>query len=159
APLGLRRSTVLLAAFLLAPGVLGGRAEAQYLRRFPPTGAQPVITGGKITFTGNTLGLDKDTNVNRPGIRGSIGTFITTNPASQDGRSWPTSPPGGTTANWRLNGSAAVLDLPATATVLYAELVWGGSRASAQQGDAVPVADLDTPVLLITPANPAGTQV
>src|SRR5262249_22667083 len=153
-PLGRRRSTVLLAAFL-ALGVLGGRAEAQYVRRFPPTGAPPVITGGKITFTGNTLGLDKDTNVNRPGIRGSIGTFITTNPALQDGTFWPP----GTTANWRLNGSTAVLDLPATATVLYAELVWGGSRASAQQGDAVPVADLDTPVLLITPTNPAGTQI
>src|SRR5262249_46384097 len=83
------------------------------------------------------------------------GTFITTNPALQDGTFWPP----GTTANWRLNGSTAVLDLPATATVLYAELVWGGSRASAQQGGAVPVPGLDTPAVLITPTTPAGTQV
>src|SRR5262245_62008480 len=152
APLGRRRSTVLLAAFL-ALGVLGGRAEAQYVRRFPPTSAPAVITGGKITFTGNTLGLDKDTNANAPGIRGSIGTFITTNLASRDGLSWPF----GTTADWRQNGSAAVLDLPATATVLYAELVWGGSWASNQE--AVPVADLATSVLLITPASQQGTPI
>src|SRR5262245_5686293 len=149
-PLG--RSRVLPAA-LLALGVVGGRAEAQYLRRYPPTGAPAVITGGKITFTGNTLGLDKAPGANSPGTSGSIGTFITTDLASRDGTAWPL----GTTPDWRQNGSAAVLDLPATATVLYAELIWGGSWASSQE--VVPVADLATPVLLITPANQQGTPI
>ena len=36
---------------------------------------------------------------------------------------WPL----GTTDDWALASSEAVLDLPAGATVVYAELVWGGT--------------------------------
>ncbi len=80
------------------------------------------IANGQMTFTGNTIGLNKAANVNAPGNAGSIGAFITQNCALQDG----TYPPC-TTADWRLNGSSGVLDIPAGATVLYAELIWSGS--------------------------------
>lgn len=95
-------------------------AEAQALRF---TATAP----GGIIGTGNTLGLAKDTSLNGPGIRDSIGTFITlgntvdNNPVNA-ANPWPM----GTTNDWKLNGSAAELDLP-EAEVLYAELVWGGS--------------------------------
>lgn len=95
-------------------------AEAQTLR-FTTTAP------GGIVGTGNTLGLAKETNLNGPGDRDSIGTFISLgttvdNMPANTANPWPM----GTTANWMENGSSAVLDLP-EAEVLYAELVWGGS--------------------------------
>src|SRR5436190_8334797 len=53
---------------LLAPTL----AEAQYVQRFN------TVTNGAVTFTGNTLGLDAETDQNGQGTRGAIGTFITT---------------------------------------------------------------------------------
>jgi MYXO-CTERM domain-containing protein len=95
-------------------------AEAQSLRF---TATAP----GGIVGTGNTLGLSKGTGENGPGDRDSIGTFISLGnsidaPPTNAANPWPM----GTTADWKQNGSTAILDLP-EAEVLYAELVWGGS--------------------------------
>lgn len=79
------------------------------------------VKKGGIVFCGNTLGLSKATNQNAPGTQGSIGAFTSLNNALQVG----TFPPG-TTLDYAQNGSRSVLSLPADATVLYAELVWGG---------------------------------
>ncbi|ACS99004.1 DUF11 domain-containing protein [Paenibacillus sp. JDR-2] len=78
-------------------------------------------TGG-ATFTGNTLGLSRSETVGVPGTVDSIGGFTTTNTALTFGTY-----PAGTTGNFALNSSSAVLVLPAGATVLYAELIWGGT--------------------------------
>lgn len=79
------------------------------------------VKKGGIVFTGNTLGLSKATNQNAPGTQGSIGAFTSLNTALQVGTF-----PLGTTLNYLQNGSQAILNLPASSTVLYAELVWGG---------------------------------
>ncbi|MBL8739739.1 MAG: DUF11 domain-containing protein [Myxococcales bacterium] len=96
-------------------------AEAQELR-FTATDA------GNIVSTGNTLGLAKELNLNGPGIRDSIGTFLTLGGGSDNTPANPLNPwPAGTTNDWTQNGSAAELSLPVESTVLYAELLWGGS--------------------------------
>ncbi len=84
-----------------------------------------TITNGGITFTGNTLGLDKTTNQNNPGITGSIGAFISQDSSEHIG-TFP-SPPPGTTLDYTKNGSLAYLDLPPGSVVLHAELIWSGS--------------------------------
>ena len=81
-----------------------------------------TTTNGAVTFTGNTLGLSKQSNANNPGTEGSIGAFTTVNTALRDNTY-----PEGTTADWTLNSSAAILDIPAGSTILYAELIWAGS--------------------------------
>lgn len=101
---------------------------------------------GGVAATGNTLGLSKDTGLNGPGIRDSIGTFLTFAGGQDDfplnaANPWPQ----GTTNDWTENGSAAVLSLPSETTVLYAELLWGGSF---QYGTEDVTAFLDTPVTL-----------
>lgn len=91
------------------------------------------VKKGGIVFTGNTLGLSKASNLNAPGLGGSIGAFTSLNNALQVGTF-----PAGTTLDYTLNGSRAVLNLPAGSTVLYAELVWGGLfRSSANNISAV----------------------
>jgi large repetitive protein len=122
-------------------GLAFSSANAQYIQRYN------TITSGAITFTGNTLGLDKSatTNQNAPGTSGSIGSFITTNTTLQDG-----SYPVGTTADWKLNSSAAKLVIPTGATVLYAELIWGGSYA---YGGENVKANLDDPVNFTVPGG------
>ena len=102
--------TVLLV--LIGPATL----HAAYSKRYT------TIANGAITYTGNTLGLSKASYSDSPGTRGSIGTFITTDTSQRD-RNWPS----GTTDNWYDNSSSAVLRLPAGSTILYAELIWGGS--------------------------------
>lgn len=105
-------------AFFAAPS-----AQAQTLR-------YATTAPGGVLATGNTLGLSKATDENGPGIRDSIGTFLSLgngvdnipfNPLN----AWPS----GTTYLWTNNGSAADLALPSEASVLYAELLWGGSYA------------------------------
>jgi len=71
---------------------------------------------GALTFTGNTLGLSG------PSL-GEIRAFITLNTSLQV----PGGFPPGTTLDFPMNSSGAILDLPAGSTILYAELVWGGS--------------------------------
>ena len=84
---------------------------------------------GGIAATGNTLGLSKALDANGPGTEDSIGTFISLDLASVDNSPAATPAwPAGTTSDWTVNGSTGELDLPATAEVLYAELVWGGSH-------------------------------
>ena len=123
---------------------LGRPAEAQVQPRFE------AITAGAITFTGNTLGLDTQSNSDAPGTQGSIGTFITTDTGLRDNSNWPS----GTTEDFRQNRSEADLRLPAGARVLHAELVWGGSWAD-DSGDENVGANLQDPVQFTTPA---GTQ-
>ncbi len=127
--------TVLL-GLVASPSV----AEAQALR-FSTT--EP----GDVVAAGNTLGLAKEAGLNGPGISDAIGTFITLDGASVDtdaplgALAWPA----GTTSDWQANGSAATLDLPNESTVLYAELVWGGSH---EYGGEDVSAFLDDPVTL-----------
>lgn len=77
---------------------------------------------GGISFTGNTLGLNKTNNQNNPGTSGSIGAFITTD-TSMKVNNYPF----GTTLTWQNNNSTAVLDIPTGSTILHAELIWSGS--------------------------------
>jgi uncharacterized repeat protein (TIGR01451 family) len=114
-------------------------ADAVYINRFS------TIANGAITFTGNSLGLDKATNSNAPGTAGSIGTFTSTDLTLVDG----TYPPG-TTSDWRKNSSAAQLVIPAGSTVLYAELIWSGSYGYGTENVS---AFLNNSVGLKTPAG------
>ncbi len=97
-------------------------AHAQTLR-FSKT------TTGGLVATGNTLGLSKDLNLNGPGTRDSIGTFIALDTTSVDNvpanasNPWPT----GTTWDWTKNGSNNVLKVPSDSVIEYAELIWAGS--------------------------------
>lgn len=104
-----------------------------------------AIRKGGIIFVGNTLGLSKYTNANRAGLLGSIGAFT-----SLDTSLKVNDFPNGTTLDYRLNGSAAILNIPAGSGVLYAELVWGGLfRSNATDISA----ELDNAVTFTTPAN------
>ena len=103
-------------AFCLLLGAASA-SHAAYISRFT------TITNGAVTFTGNTIGLNKLAGANAPGTSGAIGTFIASNnPTSVDGTY-----PVGTTATWQANASQATLVVPAASTVLYAELIWSGS--------------------------------
>lgn len=79
-------------------------------------------SNGAITYTGNTLGLSRSDTVGVPGTVDSIGAFVTTNTSLTFGEYPP-----GTTMNFTQNSSSAVLQLPPGSTVLYAELIWGGT--------------------------------
>ncbi len=133
-----RRAAIAAAALVL----LGAAsAEAQSLR-FETT--QP----GNVVAAGNTLGLSHAPGGNGPGIVGSIGTFLSLDPASVDDAPLYASDPWGpgTTRIWTENGSQANLVLPgADASVLYAELVWG---ASYRYGGENVTPYLDVPVTL-----------
>ena len=119
-------------------------AHAQYVQR------QVVTTNGAITFVGNSLGLNKDGTNDRPGTSGSLGTFITIDTSLQDNPEWPQ----GTTGDWRLNSSSAVLSLPEGSRIIHAELIWGGSYLFGTED----VSDfLNDPINFTTPA--ATTQV
>ncbi|WP_029191295.1 DUF7507 domain-containing protein [Paenibacillus elgii] len=100
---------------------------------------------GAITFTGNTLGLSRSDAAGVPGTQDSIGAFITTNTAVTYGTY-----PNGTTSAYQSNSSAAVLNLPAGSTVLYAELIWGGTYIN---GNVNLTSAINNPVTLITPAG------
>ncbi len=116
-----------------------------------------TITNGGITFTGNTLGLDKTTNQNNPGITGSIGAFISQDSSEHIG-TFP-SPPPGTTLDYTKNGSLAYLDLPPGSVVLHAELIWSGSYGYNQSPYSSTNANITlslantTSVSFITPDN------
>ncbi|KOC34149.1 isopeptide-forming domain-containing fimbrial protein, partial [Clostridium botulinum] len=75
-----------------------------------------------ITFTGNALGLSKALNTQDMGTESAIGAYITNNTTSS-----VSTYPNGTTSTYSLNSSSAVLNIPSGSTILYAELIWGGS--------------------------------
>ncbi|MDI4645943.1 DUF7507 domain-containing protein [Cohnella hashimotonis] len=100
---------------------------------------------GAITFTGNTLGLSRSDTAGVPGTLDSIGAFTTTSSASQYGTY-----PVGTTSNYLVNSSAAVLVLPAGSSVLYAELIWGGTYVN---GSVNLTSAINNPVSLTTPTG------
>ncbi|WP_145409489.1 DUF7507 domain-containing protein [Paenibacillus xylanexedens] len=104
-----------------------------------------VNATGAITFTGNTLGLSRSDTAGVPGTQDSIGGFTTTNAGVQYGTY-----PLGTTSAYQSNSSAAVLGLPAGSTVLYAELIWGGSYIN---GAVNLSAAINNPVTFTTPAG------
>nr|WP_202428724.1 DUF11 domain-containing protein [Bacillus anthracis] len=100
---------------------------------------------GAVTFTGNTLGLSPISPA--PGnIFGTLAVFTTVNTALQ-------APgfPAGTTDDWRLNSSSAILNLPAGSSILYAELVWAGTFRTDTE-DVLPFLNDN-----ITFTTPAGT--
>lgn len=104
-----------------------------------------VNATGAITFTGNTLGLSRSDTTGVPGTQDSIGGFTTTNADVRFGTY-----PLGTTSAYQSNSSAAVLNLPAGSTVLYAELIWGGSYIN---GTVNLSAAINNPVSFTTPAG------
>ena len=108
-PLSSLLSLLVVCLFLAAAAT---PLHAAYVKRYT------TIANGGMTYTGNTLGLSKATNSNAPGTNGSIGAFITTNTALKVG-----TVPAGTTLNWTLNSSSALLRLPAGSSVIYAELI------------------------------------
>ncbi len=105
---------------------------------------------GAMIFTGNTLGLTNN------GVQ--IQTFTTL-----DGASQVAGFPPGTTTIWQDNGSSAELNIPAGATVLYAQLQWGGEyKNNVEDLSGV----LNTPVTFTTPSgttsvspNPADSDI
>lgn len=104
-----------------------------------------VNATGAITFTGNTLGLSRSDTAGVPGTLDSIGGFTTTNTALTYGTY-----PAGTTSLYQSNSSAAILVLPAGTTVLYAELIWGGSYIN---GTVNLSSAINNPVSFTTPAG------
>ncbi len=114
-------------------------AQAVYYRRYT------TIANGAMTFTGNALGLSKVNNQNNPGTAGSIGAFSTINTALRVG-----SFPSGTTLDYLQNSASAVLRMPAGSTVLYAELIWGGSYLYSTQNYT---SLINNPVQMTTPAG------
>ncbi len=111
--------------------------HAAYVQRYS------TINNGAITFTGNTIGLNKAAGANAPGTSGAIGTFIAAGASTQDGTY-----PVGTTSTWQANASKAVLTIPAGSVVLYAELIWSGSYS---YGGEDVSASIGTNVTFITP--------
>lgn len=100
---------------------------------------------GAVTFTGNTLGLSPTSPA--PGnIFGTLAVFTTVNTALQ-----VPGFPAGTTDDWRLNSSSAILNLPAGSSILYAELVWAGTFRTDTE-DVLPFLNDN-----ITFTTPAGT--
>lgn len=116
------------------------------------TSVYSINTNGGLSYTGNTLGLNKAANQNNPGTSGSIGTFTSLDASLQVG-----SYPLGTTLDYTKNGSNAVLDLPAGSTVLHAELIWSGSYgfdpAVTNDDNLANVATTNSSISLITPAG------
>lgn len=124
-------------------------AQAAYTLRYS------TIAPGAVTFTGNTIGLDylAPNNNTPPGAgvagRQSMGAFIAE--GQPVGTRFGTHP-SPTTGNWTLNRSSAVLRIPAGATVLYAELVWGGTYTNGSQ-TTLTTAIRNGPVDFITPSG------
>lgn len=79
-------------------------------------------------------------------IFGTLAVFTTVNTALQ-----VPGFPAGTTDEWQLNSSSAILNLPAGSSVLYAELVWAGTFRTDTE-DVLPFLNDD-----ITFTTPSGT--
>ncbi len=137
------------AAFIVSLGAAWGLSTS------PAAAQTPVFSQtlrGRMTVTGNALGLDSDpVTAGNPGTRGGIGTFIA-NPlefaSSVDGNFGA-----GTTNDHTKNGSAAQLDLPAGVTIAHAQLLWGCSS----QASGIPAAPVTTPET-VTLTLPSGVK-
>ncbi len=127
---------VFCGALLFAPRP----AVAAYVKRYGTT------QSGAMTFIGNSLGLSKINGANNPGTNGSIGAFSSTNGALTVGTF-----PAGTTLSIANNSATANLVMPGGSTVLYAELIWGGS--STVTGATLSAAVLNQSVTFTTPAG------
>lgn len=88
-----------------------------------------VMAHATILHTGNSISLSGQSNANGPGTATSGHTLISLDTTALD--DVPSNPANpwfaGTTANYLLDGSAGVLNVPAQSTILHAELIWGGS--------------------------------
>jgi uncharacterized repeat protein (TIGR01451 family) len=136
-----RLSGYVASALVLVAALQTSAVQAAYVPRYS------ITTNGAITFTGNTLGLDGNgAGSTTPGTSGSIGAFTSTTVTTSSG----TFPPG-TTAAWASNGSAANLRIPAGSTVLYAELIWGGSWNNTSATSVLP--SVDTNITFVTPTG------
>ncbi|MCY9531868.1 DUF11 domain-containing protein [Paenibacillus alvei] len=116
-----------------------------------------TITRGAITFTGNSLGISRASRFSpacTPGTADAIGSFIINDPNSVCG-TVPSSPAtgGGTTNMYMINFSTNSLVLPPGSTVVYAELVWGGTYLINTPGGEDLSARLNDPVRFSTPAG------
>ncbi|UHA74272.1 DUF7507 domain-containing protein [Paenibacillus sp. 481] len=100
---------------------------------------------GALTFTGNTLGLSGTGTIGVAGDFTTINGFTTINTNSVFGTY-----PNGTTGDYTLNSSSAILQLPLGSSVVYAELIWAGQFAT-------PTIDLSArindPVQFTTPSG------
>jgi hypothetical protein len=105
-----------------------------------------------VLHTGNSLSLSGEMNSNGPGVTTSGHTLTCLDVAQVDddpesmGTPWFP----GTTDDYTIDGSAALLSLPPQSNVLYAELIWGGSF---KYGGEDLTSVLDQPVTLTTPAG------
>ncbi len=124
--------SVSLSAILI--GVASPSAEAAPTLRYSGT------VRGNLSTTGNTLGLAG--GVGGPSVNDGTGAFVDGTGTLQV-PGWPL----GTTLDWTLASSTGVLDLPAGATILHAELVWGGTVSAGVVGS------LDEPVELRGPSG------
>lgn len=132
--LGPARGCALGVALLALASLLQSAALATPITRYETTSrAGLAVTGNALGLAGTSAG---------PSTADELGAFIDATLVFQV-PGWPL----GTTLDWTLDSSAATLDLPAGAAVLYAELVWGGSV------DSFLVAALDTPVKLRLPGG------
>ncbi|EDS76854.1 cell surface protein [Clostridium botulinum C str. Eklund] len=110
-----------------------------------------TTTTGAMIFTGNTLGLSKASDSQNAGTSDSIGAFISTNSKINI----PTYPsPPGTTLAYFSNSSSAVLNIPAESTILYAQLIWGGTYKVLGEDYTN---YLDKPIDLTMPNDPSQT--
>ncbi|MEO3944660.1 hypothetical protein [Gorillibacterium sp. CAU 1737] len=91
------------------------------------------------------MGLSRSEVSGVPGTSDSIGAFVTTNTALRYGTY-----PFGTTDNYLLNSSSAILTLPAGSSILYAELIWGGTYVN---GTTNLTSAINNPVLFTTPVG------
>jgi len=84
---------------------------------------------GTILHTGNSLSLSGQSNANGPGTTPSGHTLISLDSMAVDSVPANAANPwfASTTADYLMDGSAAVLNIPAQANILHAELIWGGS--------------------------------
>ncbi|NEZ41213.1 DUF11 domain-containing protein [Paenibacillus alvei] len=116
-----------------------------------------TITRGAITFTGNSLGISRASRFSpacTPGTADAIGSFIINDPNSVCG-TVPSSPAtgGGTTNIYMMNFSTNSLVLTPGSTVVYAELVWGGTYLINTPGGEDLSARLNDPVRFSTPTG------
>lgn len=114
------------------------------------------LARGSVVITGNTFGLDKASNTLLPGTLGSVGGRLSTvNSSVATGWSSQAALDPGVgirvDTNNALVGSKAVLYIPPSSTILYAELVWFATNYTG--------VNPNSPVTFISPLAPTGISV